>query len=334
MDKHRPARPGLRCGRFQWPASPGGGWAEGIRHTYGDTLPHVAERYQPVLCSQRGNQVVDRLAGLCVNVGGQVGIDGGGGWGSVAEIGLDDAQVEPSLQQVGGVGVPQGVNGGGLLHPAFPQGGSKGFLNAAFVHKGVGLFGSVEGVDGWKQPNRVAMGEPVLAQHLQAGFGQGHIAVLAALAVSHMHHLARPIDVFDLQGDAFQQTQSAGIDGRQADAVTHGMHALQDLLDFLPAQNHRQFRTPGRTDKFKRVPFPFECMLEEELDAAQRQSVRTAGNAFDVYQVQEVLTQFLFADQVGGFVIIRRQLAHCLHIGLLRPLGQTAQLQVFDHFLS
>jgi hypothetical protein len=75
-------------------------------------------------------------------------------------------------------------------------------------------------------------------------------------------------------------------------------------------------------------------MLIEELDPAQGQGVRAARNVFDVLQVQEILAQFLFADLVGGFAIMRRQLAHRLHVGLLRPLGQAAQLQVFDHLLS
>jgi hypothetical protein len=31
------------------------------------------------------------------------------------------------------------------------------------------------------------------------------------------------------------------------------------------------------------------------------------------------LTQFLLADLLGRFVIVRRQLAHCLYVGLLCP---------------
>jgi hypothetical protein len=43
-----------------------------------------------------------------------MGVDPGGAGAAVAEIFLDQAQVDPGLQQVGGVGMAQGVDMGAL----------------------------------------------------------------------------------------------------------------------------------------------------------------------------------------------------------------------------
>ena len=54
-----------------------------------------------------------------------------------------------------------------------------------------------------KQPQRMAMGAPVSAQHFQGGLGQGHIAILAAFALAHMQHAAAAVNVANLQIHAF-----------------------------------------------------------------------------------------------------------------------------------
>jgi hypothetical protein len=52
------------------------------------------------------HQALDRIARRVTDLAGQMGVDGGGARAAVAEVVLNDPQIDPVLEQVGGVGVP------------------------------------------------------------------------------------------------------------------------------------------------------------------------------------------------------------------------------------
>lgn len=100
---NRPARPEMQCGNAQLPASPDDGLAGYGQRTFDGRLRRIDEKYPPVLTPQLGHDVVDRLAGLRVDGGSQMGIDGGSGGRSMPKIPLDDPQVDTRFQKMGGV---------------------------------------------------------------------------------------------------------------------------------------------------------------------------------------------------------------------------------------
>src|SRR6266404_4656378 len=87
------------------------------------------------------HHVVDQLAGIFLTFLGQVKIEHGGFEASMAHVALDNARVDAGFQEMGGVGVAQGMdrntffeNTGGVL------GLAKGALDAALCHGIEGLF--------------------------------------------------------------------------------------------------------------------------------------------------------------------------------------------------
>jgi hypothetical protein len=108
------------------------------------------------------------LAGRGLGGGGEVGVEGRRGRGVVPQIVLAEAQIDPSLEQMGGLTVPQGVDGGTLGDTARFERCPKGILHTVAGH-GCGGRGHPEAATAWggKEPERMAVGTPVLPQQRQ-----------------------------------------------------------------------------------------------------------------------------------------------------------------------
>ncbi len=56
---------------------------------------------------------------------------------------------------------------------------------------------------GRKEPDGMAVGRPIAAQHFQTGLRQRHITVFAPFSMTDMDHLPFPVDILDPQVSAF-----------------------------------------------------------------------------------------------------------------------------------
>jgi len=110
-----------------------------------------------------------------------------------------------------------------------------------------------------------------------------------------------------LQAAPFIQAQGAGIDGGEANPINGGAHAGEDFFDFLPAEDDGEFLGLGRTQQFEAGPIALEGGLEEEFDAAQSDGGGGAGDFLFEGEVEEVLAQLFFGDQVRRFSIMPGQ---------------------------
>ncbi len=79
---------------------------------------------------QVGHELVDALRPGRLCPVGEMGIDRGGGGGVVAEVFLDQAEVDAGLQEMGGIGMPQGVDRGPLVDAGLVFGPLEGVLDA------------------------------------------------------------------------------------------------------------------------------------------------------------------------------------------------------------
>src|SRR5262249_24417428 len=112
------------------------------------------------------------------------------------------------------------VNRGALVDAALFEGCMEGVLHAALRHRLSCLReGDMVATFGGADPDCVTMRGPVVTRQFGRAVGQWNITVSVALAVAGMEHHPRPVDVWNCEADAFLQTQSAGIDGRETDAV-------------------------------------------------------------------------------------------------------------------
>jgi len=109
---------------------------------------------------------VDDPVCIFLSLIGQMQINHGGFQAGMAEISLNDSEVDSGLEQVGGIGVSQGVNGDGFLFNACGKfGSSKGALDGFHGHGALGgraiLTASAHG--GKDKPG-ISMGDPVSPQ--------------------------------------------------------------------------------------------------------------------------------------------------------------------------
>jgi hypothetical protein len=109
---------------------------------------------------------------------------------------------------------------------------------------------------------------------------------------------------------------------------------VQELPDFLHAQNHGQFLREGRADAVAKRPRPLERVHIQELHGIERDIGRVRGYPFVVAQIQELLAELLLSELVRGLIVVDSQLAHGGKIRLLRARGQATQLHVFTHALA
>lgn len=131
---------------------------------------------------------------------GQVSVDSGCGRGSMSQIALDDAQVYPGFQQMGGVRMSEGMNGDLFVNAAFSHSCMESSLKATLMCWFCVL------IPGREEPDRVAMNAPVPTEHMQAGLREWHITIFIAFGLMNVQHLTLPIDITDLQVCSFQQT--------------------------------------------------------------------------------------------------------------------------------
>jgi hypothetical protein len=122
----------------------------------------------------------------------------------VAQVALNDAQIDAGFEEMSGVGMAQGVNRNGFFpHSGIPFGAAKSALDTAFSHGIERLFGARSAsAKGWEEKMRMAMRAPIPAQQMQSGQRQRDIAVLGALAAVDMDHHALTVDIgdFEMQG--------------------------------------------------------------------------------------------------------------------------------------
>ena len=86
------------------------------------------------------HHVVDQLAGIFLAFLGQVEIEHGGFETGVAQVALDDAQVDAGFEEMGGIGVAQGMDRNAFFEDTGgPLGLAKGALDAALGHGIQGL---------------------------------------------------------------------------------------------------------------------------------------------------------------------------------------------------
>jgi hypothetical protein len=233
----------------------------------------------------------------------------------------------PPLQQMGGVGLAQRVDGGVVGEAALAQHAPEGLLERR-RRQGRRL------VPGREPPGPGALALPVHAQQLEGPFGQGHIAVCAPLALADPHQHALGVDVRDLARGSFPETQATGIDHPQTPLGFRACDRGQQGADFWRTQHDGELlAVPGPSEGEER-PRALQGTLREEPDAIEVDAEGPLGDLLVIEQIQKVLAEFLFAELVRRASVVWRQLAHSGDITLLGLRGKPPKLQVFQQAAS
>ena len=300
-------------------------------------FPHDVRQFQHervCLRLERLRQALDRLTGLGVGNRGEMRVEGGGLHGLMAQIDLNLAQVHAGVEQMRGVGMAQGMDRRPFVDPGLFEGGPKGGLDPAERHRLRGGAGLIPGASGSREePDRIVMGEPILSQQRPSGLGERDVAVLAPFAEPHVQQPAGFVDIRDLDMQGLFEAQAAAVNQRQTGPIAEQPYGGENLPDLLHRQNDREALFLGRADDIQHLPVALQGLFEEAFDPADRLGHTGPSPVAFVFDVQEVLAQFLFTDVGGRFLDVLRQLAHGAGVGLLGARREALELQVFDEAL-
>jgi len=140
---------------------------------------------------------------------------------------------------------------------------------------------------------------------------------------------ATGVNVAHLQFDPFAQTEAAGIDGGQGDAMIQGGHALEEAAHLGGRENDGQFELGIGADQFHLGrPGAAEGFFPEEFEGAEGLGGGLPGDPLDGLEMNEVLAELLGADLIGRTIEMFTQLPDTGEIGLLGAGTDGQKLQV------
>jgi hypothetical protein len=182
---------------------------------------------------------IEALIGLFLACVGEVYIDHGRCELGVPQGALDEPRLHASFEQMGGVGMPQGMDGDAHVADASPVfGGTAGPLDTGATHgRGRRRALVVVPPGGGKEPGGVPMGFPGGAEESKSIVGQGDVPVFGALAAVDMALEARAINVGNLQEEGFLESKAHAINGGEGDLVMPGRSGREEPSDLLHTED-------------------------------------------------------------------------------------------------
>jgi len=145
---------------------------------------------------------------------------------------------------------------------------------------------------------------------------------------------ALPVNIGDLQGEGFMESEAQAIDGGEGDLVMYGGSRLEDTPDFLHTEDRGEMVGGLRAQERQGGPVTLQDVLREEADAAGADAHGRRGEAIDVFPVQEVTLQLLFGNAVGGFMGELGEQADFTDLSFLRPFAFATALKSRHHVLT
>jgi len=266
---------------------------------------------------------------------GEVEVEHGGLKAGMTHVLLNDAEVDASFEEMGGIGVAKSVDGDILFSDTgLELGFSESALDRGFGHRSFSIAGTLPASSySWEQEARIAVGGPVLTEELQSGVRQRDIAILGSLSPMNVDHHALGVDVGYFQVLCLLEPEAAGVDSAEEGIVLGGVDAGKQWSDFLGAEDGREAVLGLGSEDAEDVPVPMEDVLVEELDAAIADA-HCFGRPFtDVLAVEEVVLKFLFGDLLGALAVELGEHADGSGVSLLGAFPFAIELEGLNHVL-
>jgi hypothetical protein len=263
---------------------------------------------------------------------GEVEIDHSGFELGMAHVSLDDPQVDSGFEEMGGIGVAQGVNGDGLFaYSCSNFGPTEGALDTTFGHGRLSLLGScAASAKGGEEETRVAVGYPIAAEQMEGGLGERDVAILGALPTVDMDHHPVAVDIGDFEMESLVKSQAAGVDGGKIGIILEGFDLGENTSDFFWAENGGKASFGLGTEDSKDVPIALQDVFVEEADSAIADPHGIGRPVINVFSVEEIVLEFQFSDEFGGFAVELGKHADGTGVGLLSPFPLAIELKSLD----
>ena len=254
----------------------------------------------------------------------------------VSQGALDEPGIDPGCEQVGGLRMPEGMDGDpGCGDPSTLCGCAAGALDTGAAH-GAGsrrtLFVVPPG--GRKEPGPVPVGSPGGPSQSQGLCGQGHVPVWGALTSVDRNLSALAVNVGDLQGEGFVEPESHARDRGEGDLIVQGGGSLEQTSDVLGTEDGGEAVCGVRAHARQGVPVALEDIVREEPDATGAETHRSWRETIDIFSVQEGGLKLRFGEQVRGLAIALSAHADFTDRGLLGPFACATELECGNHVLT
>ena len=253
----------------------------------------------------------------------------------MAHVSLDDPQIDSGFEKMGSVGVAEGMNGDSFFVDSGSNlGTAEGALDTTFGHGKLSVLCSIAISAKCREEHaRMAVGEPVAAEQMEGGLGEGYIAILGTLSTVDMDHHTVAVDIGDFEVEPFVKSETAGIDGGEIDVIVEGFDVVQNASDFFSAQNRGESSFGLGSEDSKDVPVSLEDVFVEEANPAIADAHGIGRPVINVFAMEEIVLEFLLGDQIGGFAAELAEHANGAGVGLLSPFSFAVELKRLDRFV-
>ena len=267
---------------------------------------------------------------------GQVSGDHRGFELGVPQVALDEPGMHARFEQMGGIGMPEGMDGHACFGDSSPGFGfAEGALDTGAPHgRGCRRALFLIPPSGAKEPGLVPMGFPVGAEQRERICGQGDVPVLGPLAAVDMDLEALAINVGDLQEEGCLEPETQAVDGGEVDLVVRGGSRREEPPDLLHTEDSWKPVRSLRAQERAGVPVALEDVLVEEANTAIAETHGGWGEAIDGFAVQEIALQLLFGNAVGGCVVELGQQVDFADLGCLGPFAFATEVERRQHLLT
>ncbi len=155
-----------------------------------------------------------------------------------------------------------------------------------------------------KQKRRVAMRLPKRAKDTDGGSGRRDVTIFCAFPTMHMDRHSLPIDVTDLQGGRFADSQAECVSSPDESCLTKRPAGVDHLKNLRLGDHFRQPAGVVALGLREDVPVLSRAGdAIEELDGAEDDALRS-GSGFAVNDLmQQVLPDLVFGDFMRRFVM-------------------------------
>lgn len=174
------------------------------------------------------------------------------------------------------------------------------------------------------------MGHPIAAEEVEGGLGERDVAVLGPLSAVDMDHHAGGVDIGDFEVKPFMESEAAGIDGGEIGVIVESLDLGKNASDFFNAENSRKPSFGLGPEDSEDVPVSLEDVFVEEANPAIADPHGIGRPVISVFSLEEIVLEFLFGDQVGGFGIELGEHANGACVGLLSPFSFAVELKSLD----
>jgi hypothetical protein len=167
---------------------------------------------------------VETLISLCMPCVGEVEGEHGGCELGRSQVALHEAGMHASFEPMGGIRMPQGMDGHAQLDEAGTLlGSTEGALHTGATHgRGGRRTVGVSAPGGGKEPGGVTMGVPGRAEQCEGILRQGDVPVFGTLAAVDRDLEALAIDVGDLQEAGCMEPEAQAVASGEGAVVVHG----------------------------------------------------------------------------------------------------------------